>query len=172
MTLARVRALLVVGTLAALAAVFVVWAIMRDSQTKDEGEERRCREGDKVAATAMPAPKGITVNVYNDTDEVGLAKRIANKLKERGFKIGKVAQDDDPNVVKGTAELRFGPKGLAGAHLLSAHIAEADLLPDTEREDATVDVVLGQSFKQLSSPAEVNDALRLIGDPSPPPGMC
>lgn len=172
MTFARVRALLVVGTLAALAAAFVVWAIMRDSQTKDEGAERRCREGDKPAATAMPASKSVTVNVYNDTDEVGLAKRIAAKLKDRGFKIGKVAQDDDPNVVKGTAELRYGPKGLGGAYLLSAHIAGADLLPDTERADASVDVVLGQEFKQLASPAEVNDALRLIGDPSPPPGMC
>ncbi|MGH3646314.1 MAG: LytR C-terminal domain-containing protein [Micromonosporaceae bacterium] len=172
MTLARVRALLVVGTLAALASVFVVWAIMRDSQSRENADERRCREGEKPAATAMPAPKGVTVNVYNDTDEVGLAKRIADKLKDRGFKIGKIDQDKDPNVVKGTAELRFGPKGLGGAYLLSAHFVETDLLPDTERKDAEVDVVLGQEFKQLSSPAEVNDALRLIGDPSPPPGMC
>ncbi|MGH3735984.1 MAG: LytR C-terminal domain-containing protein [Micromonosporaceae bacterium] len=171
MTLARVRALLVVGMLAALASVFVVWAIMRDSQTRDDDAAQRCREGEKPAATAMPEPKAVTINVYNDTDKPGLAQSIANKLEERGFKIGKVEQDKDRNVVAGTAELRFGPKGLGSAYVLSAHIVEAELLPDTEREDATVDVVLGQKFKQLSSPAEVNDALRLI-EPSPPVGMC
>ncbi|MGH3712608.1 MAG: LytR C-terminal domain-containing protein [Micromonosporaceae bacterium] len=152
--------------------MFVVWAITRDSQTQDDSEARRCKEGEKPAATAMPDPKKLTVNVYNDTDEAGLAKRIANTLKTRGFVIGKVDQDRDPNVVKGTAELRFGPKGLGGAHLLSAHIAGAELLPDTERQDATVDVVLGQDFKALASPAEANDAIKLIGDPSPPAGMC
>ncbi|MGH3728048.1 MAG: LytR C-terminal domain-containing protein [Micromonosporaceae bacterium] len=173
MTLARVRALLVVGSLAALAAMFVIWAIMRDSQTDPASEaERRCSEGQVPAATAVPEPKALTINVYNDTDEGGLAKRVAGELKARGFKIGKVGNDPNPNPVKGTAELRFGPKGLGGAHLLSAHLIAADMVPDTERDGAVVDVVLGQEFKQLASPSEVNDALRLIEDPSPPPGMC
>ncbi len=123
-------------------------------------------------STAIPEPKSLKINVYNDTDEGGLAKKIASQLEARGFKIGKVGNDPDPDPVKGTAELRFGPKGLGGAHLLSAHLVDADLLPDTERENETVDVVLGQEFKQLASPSEVNDALRLINDPSPPPGMC
>jgi hypothetical protein len=173
MTLARVRALLVVGTLAVLAATFVVWAIMRDSQTKEDvSDARRCAEGEKPAATAIPEPKKLTINVYNDTDQRGLAKRVANQLRAEGFKVAKVSQDPDPNVVKGTAELRFGPKGLGGAYLLSAYFQNADMLPDTERDDAKVDVVLGQEFRQIASPAEVNDALRMIGDPSPPTGMC
>jgi hypothetical protein len=173
MTLARVRALLVVVTMAVLAATFVVWAIMRDSQTKDDtATARRCAEGEKPAATAIPEPKKLTINVYNDTDQRGLAKRVADHLKAEGFKVAKVAQDPDPNVVKGTAEIRFGPKGLGGAYLLSAYFQKADMLPDTERNDDTVDVVLGQEFKQIATPAEVNDALRMIGEPSPPAGMC
>lgn len=174
MTLARVRALLVVGTLAALAATIVVWAILRDSQATEEdpADARRCAEGEVPAATAMPDPGALTVNVYNDTDQPGLAKRVAGQLKDRGFKIGKVEQDGDQNVVKGTAEVRYGPKGLGGAHLLGAYLVEADMVPDVERKDGNVDVVLGLEFRQLASPAEVNDALRLIGDPSPPTGMC
>lgn len=173
MTLARARALLIVGSLAALAAAFVIWAILRDSQPRDSASaERQCEEGEKPAATAIPEPKALAVNVYNDTDEAGLAAKIADQLEARGFKVKKVGNDPDPNPVKGTAELRFGPKGLGGAHLLTAYLINADLLPDPERKDGVVDVVLGQQFQQLGSPSEVNDALRTIGDPSPPVGMC
>ncbi len=174
MTLARARALLIVGSLAALAAVFVTWAILRDSQQPDAevAAEQRCEEGEQPAATAIPEPKALTVNVYNDTDEAGLARKIADQLESRGFKIKKVGNDPDPDPVKGTAELRFGPKGLGGAHLLTAYFINADLLPDPERKDGIIDIVLGQQFQQVASPSEVNDALRTIGDPSPPPGMC
>ena len=172
MTLSRVRALLIVGTLAALAAAFVTWAILQDSQTKNVEAERRCPEGAVAAATGIPEPKKVTVNVYNDTDEKGLAGRVAGQLEERGFKIGKVGNDPDPDPVRGTAVLRFGPKGLGGAHLLRAYFADADSEPDTRRDGATVDVVLGHEFRQMSTPSEVNEALRMLGDPSPPPGMC
>ncbi|MQA25479.1 MAG: LytR family transcriptional regulator [Micromonosporaceae bacterium] len=172
MTLARVRALLVVVTMAALAASFVLWAILRDSQAKDDPAEQNCPQGAVPAATAVPEPKNMKLNVYNDTDQRGLAKRVAGQLKSRGFKIGKVGNDPDPDPVKGTALLRFGPDGLGGAHLLRAYFVDADSEPDTRRKGASIDIVLGQQFKQLSTPSEVNDGLRLLGDPSPPAGMC
>jgi len=174
MTLARVRALVVVGSLAAIAATVVIWAILRDSQNQPDAaaNARNCREGEVQASLEVPEPKDVTVNVYNDTDRTGLAASVANQLKSRGFKIGKVAQDQDREVVRGTAELRFGPKGVGAAHLLAAHVLEADMVPDTARTEATVDLVLGLEFKQLATPSEVNDALRLMGDPSPPAGMC
>ncbi|MGH3740559.1 MAG: LytR C-terminal domain-containing protein [Micromonosporaceae bacterium] len=172
MTLSRVRALLVMGTLVAVAAGFVIWAIVRDSQSVAERPERTCPEGAVPAATAIPAPKKVKINVYNDTDKDGLASSVAEQLKTRGFQVGKVRNDPDPAPVKGSAELRYGPAGLGSAHLLRAYFTDAQPEPDVERTGSTVDVVLGMEFRQLATPAEVNDALRLIGDPSPPPGMC
>jgi hypothetical protein len=59
--------------------------------------------------------------------------------------------------VTGVAEIRFGTKGKSGATLLSYYLPGAKLVNIT-RADAAVDVVLGQAFKSVATPAAVKAA--------------
>ena len=67
MSFARVRALVVVGVLALAAVIFVVTALVRDSQggaTKGKG----CPAGAPLADVTLPDdPAEVTVKVYNGT---------------------------------------------------------------------------------------------------------
>ena len=74
MSFARVRALVVVGVLAAIALVFVVVTLVRDTQGgRDTAEE--CPAGYKLADARLRLPKDIKINVFNATSTAGLAGR-------------------------------------------------------------------------------------------------
>lgn len=116
---------------------------------------------DDRAAAAACGPKPVDsskvqVRVYNATAREGLARKIASQLVGRGYVI--VATDNDPlsgiRPVDGAAEVRYGPAGARAAALLRRQVPGATMYQDA-RQDATIDLVLGQQFRRLSTPAEL-----------------
>jgi hypothetical protein len=170
MSFARVRALVVVGLLAAIALVFVVVALVRDTQSK-AGTTADCPEGWPIADVRLREQKDVKINVYNGTDEAGLAGSVADDSRNRKFQVKKEA--NAPKAVDGVAVLRYGPKGVGSAHLLRAYfLNEAKLDPDLKRKDDTVDVILGNGSQQLATTTEVNQSLGDLGSPQAPTGTC
>ncbi|MFG2055100.1 LytR C-terminal domain-containing protein [Micromonospora sp. NPDC048930] len=164
------RALVVVGLLAVIALVFVVIALVRDTQS-NAGTAEGCPKDWPLADVTLREPKDVKINVYNGTDEVGLASSVADDFRNRKFQVKK--EGNAPKAVDEVAVLRFGPKGVGSAHLLRAYFLDnADPQFDPKRKDDTVDVILGNSFQQLATTTEVNQSLGDLGSPEAPPGTC
>lgn len=114
-----------------------------------------------------PAPSEINVNVLNGSHRVGMAGITSDVLAERGFKIGKVG-NFDPYKVETVAEVHFGPAGRDAALVVAAYVPGATLVPDS-RTDASVDLVVGQLFKDVASQQVADVELsRPIASPSGP----
>lgn len=170
MSFARVRALVVVGLLAVLALVVVVVAVVKDTQS-DVATAESCPKGWPLSDVTLREPKDVKINVYNGTDEAGLAGTVADDFRNRKFQVKK--EGNAPKKVDDVAVLRFGPKGVGSAHLLRAYfLNNVKLEPDLKRKDDTVDVVLGSSFQQLATTTEVNQSLGDLGAPEALPGTC
>ncbi|WP_210405923.1 LytR C-terminal domain-containing protein [Micromonospora sp. MH33] len=163
------RALVVVGLLAVTALVFVVVALVRDTQGTASSAEN-CPQGWPIADLRLREQKDVKINVYNGTDEVGLAGSVADDFRNRKFQVKK---EGNAKPVDEVAVLRYGPKGVGSAHLLRAYfLNNAKLEPDLKRKDDTVDVVLGNGFQQLATTTEVNQSLGDLGSPEAPAGTC
>ncbi|WFE64634.1 MULTISPECIES: LytR C-terminal domain-containing protein [Micromonospora] len=163
------RALVVVGLLALVALVFVVVAVVRDTQGSG-ANARGCPEGWPLADLALRNYKDVKINILNGTNEPGLAGSVADDFRNRKFQVKKQGNGAH---FEGVALLRFGPKGVGSAHLLRAFFlnnAERDY--DAKRQDDTVDVVLGDGFQQLATTTEVNQSLGDLGAPVAPEGSC
>jgi len=172
MSFARVRALVVVGLLAVSALVFVVVALIRDSQS-DAGTAQGCPEGWPVADVTLREPKDVRINVYNATAEPGLATNVAEDFRNRKFQVQKDGNDPQKKAVDEVAVLRYGPKAVGSAHLLRAYFLNAAVFEyDAKRPDDTVDVVLGDRFQQLATITEVNQSLGDLGAPQAPEQTC
>lgn len=170
MTFARVRALVVVGVLSLAAVIFVVVAVVRDSQGGPDASTD-CPAGWPRANIKLPAPKEVKIKIFNATDTDGLAAQVTEDFKNRKF----ITQKPGPNpkVVNEVAVLRYGPKAVGGAHLLRAYfLNEAIISYDAKRTDDVVDVVIGADFKQLATTTEVNQALVELGQPQLPAEAC
>ncbi len=170
MTFARVRAFIVVGVLVTAAVVFVVVALLRDTQS-DAQVGSRCPDGALRANLALPRPKEVKIRVLNGTDNDDLGNRVSEDFKNRKFQTEKPG--DNEKVVEGIAQLRYGAKSVGAAHLLDAYfLGKAEPLFDPTRRDDIVDVIVGTRFQQLATQTEVNQSLVELGGPSPPPGTC
>ncbi|MER7165960.1 LytR C-terminal domain-containing protein [Micromonospora sp. NPDC000207] len=164
------RALVVVGLLAVFALVFVAVAVVRDTQ-RNAGASGGCPEGWPLADVTLREPKDVKINVLNATDEAGRARTTADDFGNRKFQVKKVA--NEKKAVDEVAVLRYGPEGVGSAHLLRAYfLNNAELAFDPEREEDTVDVVLGTGFQQLATTTEVNQSLGDLGSPVAPQGTC
>ncbi|MGA5701996.1 LytR C-terminal domain-containing protein [Peterkaempfera bronchialis] len=138
------------------------------------GSARPAADSATPVPSAVPKPQQVTVNVYNATVKSGLAGRTAEELKKRGFKIGKVGNASAAldKKVKESARLIGGPSGNAAMLLLGTHIAGAKSAPDA-RKDASVDLVIGNGFTALRTPAQAEQALVAATKPAPKPsGRC
>jgi hypothetical protein len=172
MSFARVRALVIVGVLVVAAAIMVGVTLAKDTQSGGPVAEG-CPPGWPVANIQLPEEKEVKINVYNATDSQGLARGVANDFKNQGFKIGKTGNDPKKKAVSAVAVLRYGPKAVGAAHLLRAYfLDEAQTEFDIKRTDATVDVVIGTSYKQLATPTEMRQSLSQLGNPTLPEGTC
>ena len=171
MSFARVRALVVVGVLAVAAVVFVVVALVRDTQG-DAVAGGGCPDGSVMANVTLPEdPEQVTVKVYNGTKTPGLADNVTNEFKNRRFKTEKPAENQKK--VEGVAVMRYGPEAVGSAWLLRAYfLNQADVQYDAKRKGAVVDVVVGSSFQQLATTTEVNQSLVELGEPEVPLGAC
>ncbi|WP_178379753.1 LytR C-terminal domain-containing protein [Cryptosporangium aurantiacum] len=165
MSLARVRALTVIGVLALVAVITVVWAIVTDDQT---GKSAR---GCDTVQASIPAPSAVKVRVYNGTDEQGLADKVGQALKKRGFNVLTVGNDPQGEPVSQTAQIRYGPTGAGAAQLLQASV-RGSVIVDDAREDASIDVVLGIEFKDLTPEEDVPAELENLDPVQPTDAAC
>lgn len=172
MHMTRIRALAVVGILAIAAIVLVVLTVTRDTQG-DESTAEQCKPGHVPVSLDLPEHESeININVFNATNQTGLATNVAGDFKNRGFKVDKI-QDAEQQQPDAVAILRYGPKAIGAAHLLRAYfLNESETQFDLKREDAFVDVVIGARFKQLATPTEMRQAVAILGRPKLPPGTC
>ncbi|MFC0508692.1 LytR C-terminal domain-containing protein [Micromonospora costi] len=163
------RALVVVGLLAVLALVFVVVALVRDTQS-NAGTAAGCPDGWPLADVTLRERKDVKINVLNGTDQPGLARHVADEFSNRQFQVKKIANEKQ---IDDIAVLRYGPKGVGSAHLLRAYfLNNAVTKYDPNRKDDSVDVVLGNGFQQLATTTEVNQSLGDLGAAEAPPGTC
>lgn len=161
MSLARVRALVVLGVLGLIAVVSVVWAIATDAQTGRRPVDPCIAAS---ADAAIPPAKQVKMRIYNATDRDGLAIRVRKDFVGRGFTVATAENAAPGETVPGAAEVRYGAKSVGAARLLHAYVPTAEMVPD-ERTDDTVDLVLGTTFQALTPAAEVQKQL----DALPPP---
>jgi hypothetical protein len=171
LSFARVRALTIVAVLVLGALVAVYLAVSRDSSTAtaDEG----CPEGSVPANLELPRVQDVTINVYNGTDQVGLAGRIGEDFANRDFQVLDRRDDPEGVEVEDVAVLRYGPEAVGAAHVLQAYfLNDAVEQFDIERVGPVVDVVVGARFRQLATPTEVNQSIAALGHPVAPPGTC
>ncbi|MGC9666518.1 LytR C-terminal domain-containing protein [Planosporangium sp. 12N6] len=173
MTIARIRALVVVGVLFVAALVLVTVSIVKDKQTGAPGST--CAKDAVRVDTHLADAENIQLNVYNATDKVGLAREIAMELKQRKFKVDPEKANNDPlnKPVEGVAVLRYGPKMVGAAWVVRSYfLNEAVGEFDPSRQDETIDVVLGPSFKKLATETEQRLALASVGRAELPKGSC
>ncbi|MFJ3620899.1 LytR C-terminal domain-containing protein [Streptomyces iakyrus] len=124
------------------------------------------------SAEALPQPRTITVNVLNATTRAGLAKKTADELKKRGFKIGDVgnATKQYDKKVKGTG-LLLGPAAALDTSLpvLGTQLPGAERRTEAARKGAAVDLVIGDGFKELAKKPDADRALTKLAAPESAP---
>lgn len=99
----------------------------------------------------LPVPYAeVEVRVINASTTSGLAGAYSEVLEDRGFTV-----DFTGNLARAitTSELRFGVDGIVHAYTLAAHFPEIRMVLD-DREDAVVDVLLGEEYER---PVPVDD---------------
>lgn len=170
MSFARVRALVVVGVLVVAAIVLVIVALTKDSQGTPIGDS--CPAGAPRVDIQLPDdPAEVTIKVYNGTDRSGLADSVTNEFKNRRFTTQKPGENKTK--FKGIADIKYGPDGVGKAQLLRAYfLDQAKMDFDAKRKGATIDIVIGNQFRQLATSTEVNQSLAAVGEPTVPPGTC
>jgi LytR cell envelope-related transcriptional attenuator len=118
--------------------------------------------------TAAVSSSRIQVRVYNATAREGLARRVAGQLISRGYAI--VGTDNDPlagiRPVEGSAEVRYGPAGAKQAAQVRRQVPGAALYKDA-RQGPVVDLVLGEKFRRLATPAELARGRQGLVAPDP-----
>ena len=170
MRIAQVRALVVVGLLIVIALVMSWYAIANDSQTASGRD--RCEPGDIPVDITLPEERDIKVKVLNATDNAGLADTAAEALKEYGFDIEETGDSDRGDEMEAAVEIYYGPKMVAGGHLLRAYLTESQAIFDKENDADFVEITLGPGFQQVSTQSEARSALGIIGRPTAPEGTC
>jgi hypothetical protein len=171
-SLARVRALAVLGLLVVLAAVAAGWAIAKDSETGPAAGQAPCVRSTAPFTAAVPrSAEAVRLNVYNATSRIGLANEVADELRALGFRVGKVGNDPQNQTVATVAQIRYGPRGAGAAQFLRAQIPGADAKVDT-RSTAEIDVVLGMAYERLATGTELAAERKRLGAPTRPADLC
>ncbi|HEU5108960.1 MAG TPA: LytR C-terminal domain-containing protein [Micromonosporaceae bacterium] len=171
MSFARVRALVVIAALTVAAIIFVVVALVRDSQT-GAATAAGCPDGFVIANVTLPEPKDVKIKVFNGTGLAGQAERVADDFRNRRFQVDKKTATER-KAVEGVAVLRYGPEAVGASHLLRAYfLDEAETVYQRQRKGPVVDVIIGTEFQQLGTTTEVNQSIGALGNPPLPPGAC
>lgn len=176
---------LVLGLVASVVALSLIgWGTLQLIDVFTGGGEKAAAAGSKadcvskaspsasasVSAAALPEPGQITVNVFNATPTSGLAKKTADELKKRGFKIGDVgnATKEFDKKVKG-AGILLGPTSALNTSLpvLATQLPTAERRTDVARKGATLDLVIGTGFKTLTTKTAADKALAALAKPRP-----
>ena len=161
----RRRSLIVIGVVL-LGLFFAFWYAWSYYQADNSARATRpppatCAPYDPNVAT----PENTKVNVYNASSRNGLAGSVAKSLAERGFVIGRVANDPSNRKAPKIAEIRFGPDGAPQARLLRATLPKGTVLFNDKRKGATTDVAVGPKYTTLA-PVPTTTALPMCPAPS------
>ncbi len=161
----RRRSLIVIG-LVVLALFFAFWYAWSYYQADNSARASRpppptCAPYDPKVVT----PESTTVNVYNASNRNGLAASVSRALAERGFVIGKVANDPTSRKAPKVAEIRYGPKGEAQAKLLRTSLPKGTTLVNDKRKAVVVDLAVGPKYTTLA-PVPTTTALPMCPAPS------
>lgn len=103
----------------------------------------------------------ITANVYNGSDTSGLAASTSESLAAAGVVIGTQA-NYAAGTYSGSTLIVTGAAGVSAAYTLASMFPGADMLFDPARTDASVDVVLGETFDAMVG-SSLDPALPLVG---------
>jgi len=171
MSFARVRALVVICVLAVAAIVFVVVALVRDSQGGVQAGGG-CPDGAPKAVVTLPEDTDqVKVRVLNGTKTAGLADRVTDDFRNRGFAMQKPRESRKK--FERIAILQYGPKAVGNAQLVNAYfLGKAKTEYSAKRTNDVVDIIIGNGYRQLATSTEVNQSLIELGEPTPPPGAC
>ena len=148
----------------ALAALGVWWNVFRAAENADRAQAAACTSAAQPPTSLDPTT--VQLRVLNATDTAGLAQTVAATLQSRGFVVTEVSNDPSGREVTGTGELRHGPRGNSAASFMALYLPGAGDLVDT-RADATVDVVIGPDFTDLTPEDQVAAALTPAAATSP-----
>lgn len=162
----RRRLLVVVLALVTIvAASWAAWTVSSTERPPPRGTPRPSCPEPSPTLPVLPAAE-VRVNVYNATDQRGLAARVAAEMERRGFRVKKIDNDPLERTVTGAAEVRHSAAGAAAARTVAAQVGEVVSVPD-EREGETVDLVLGAAFVRLQAPEQAAAALSPTSQPRP-----
>lgn len=110
-------------------------------------------------------PQEVSLNVYNATLRDRLASRTADDLRRRGFVVLATGNDPLEKRIPEPAEVRSAQQQQHAAALVAAQVPGAKIVFD-ERTDGTVDLVLGEGFLGVATPASDPPP---TADPTAPP---
>ena len=159
-------ALLIIAMLALFAGGFGISRYLSTRSTAAAATDplpAPCVTVQVTPASDLPKPSEVKANVYNSTKTVGLAKRTAADLEQRGFAIGTIDNDPKGTVVTGVAEIRHGPEGAQAAALMAVYLPGATLV-ETSAKGATIDVAVGAEFTSVLT---TKQAAAAVSSPSP-----
>jgi LytR cell envelope-related transcriptional attenuator len=122
-------------------------------------------EPDALDRTEPAAPASALVRVMNASSQRGQARLVTESLRTMGFtQIGDPANDPlYGESMTCRAQIRFGAQGTAAARTVSLVEPCAELIRD-ERQDATVDIVLGDGFDDLHPNRAAKTLLEQMND--------
>ncbi|MGH8877461.1 MAG: LytR C-terminal domain-containing protein [Stackebrandtia sp.] len=169
MRITQVRALIVVGVLVLIAFSTSWYAIANDTQTAEGRED--CSVGEVPVDLTLPEESEVNVKVFNATNSSDLASNAAKSLEEYGFNIEDTG-DSKRKPGKSTVEIHYGPKALAGGHLLRAYFAGDSYHFDINNENEFVDVYLFDGFQQVNTESDARNEVGIIQTPEAPEGTC
>jgi hypothetical protein len=171
-------ALVFLGVLAIAAGV--VWMQVLNGVERDQADARACPPSpvpaealkdvtpagevlpqDALDGTAPLPARDALVRVLNASGQNRQATAVTESLRELGF--SKLADpDNDQLYPEGSlachGQIRFGAQGVSAARTLSLMVPCAELIRD-DRQDATVDLAIGQRFDHVTPRPEGRKAL-------------
>ncbi|WP_151525620.1 LytR C-terminal domain-containing protein [Serinicoccus kebangsaanensis] len=148
----RRAAMVIVGLLAALGLALLIAVSTMQGWFGMGGGDADEQATTVEAPTPTLVTEDVVVNVFNSTGRTGLAGRASDGLTARGFTVDGVDNSDAD--IEGPGQILHGPSGAEGAQLLADALPQEVELVQDEREDATLDLILGEAWEDLPAPEE------------------
>jgi len=111
---------------------------------------------DRVVAVSCPIqtvidPELTNVNVYNGTTRNGLAAAVAKELQRRKFRVMSIGTEEQNKPLNTILLVRYGPQGKLAAHTVALQFPSKLKMTEDDREDDTIDIVVGEKYKAMVS---------------------
>jgi hypothetical protein len=171
-------ALAFIGVLCLLTAVVWFRVIHRTDSPGTTGSSSCPTTASSQHATpkVLPKPRTVSVLVLNSTQRSGIAGKTKKALTKLRFTVTGAENDSAAygghGVIKGVAEIRYGPRAIAAATLVHFYFPHS-VMQQTDASSRLVTVSLGAKFTKLASAAAVRTAMHKshtkLGKPRPTP---